>query len=150
MPPVLIGLAILIGGIWLLRKYARLTPRQSRVFTSKLVALAIIAFSGLLMLRGQFTLGSGLLFFGMGLYGTAELPNWRSLWRQRKPQTVTSSRPVDPRRQAALVTLGLSEGASEGEIRKAHRQKMKDHHPDAGGDAEMASRINAAKDILLG
>ena len=150
MPPLLIGLAILVGGFWLLRKYSRLTPRQSRVLTSKLVSLAIIAFSALLFLRGQFTLGSGLLIFGAGLYGTAELPDWKTLWRPRKRQPVNNLPVIDPRRMSALAILGLKEGASDEEIRKAHRQKMKDHHPDAGGDAEIAARINAAKDVLLG
>lgn len=53
-------------------------------------------------------------------------------------------------RAAALSLLGLAEGAGEAEIRAAHRQAMRAAHPDAGGDAVLASRLNAARDLLLG
>ena len=52
-------------------------------------------------------------------------------------------------RREALRVLGLEEGASEEEIRKAHRKLMQQHHPDQGGNVEMASLINRAKDTLL-
>lgn len=150
MPPILIGLAVLIGGIWLLRKYAKLSPKQSRIFTSKVVAVAVMGFSGLLMLRGQFGIGVGLFIFGMGLYGTAQLPSVKSLWESRQGRTQNAVAPRDKKREQALAVLGLKAGASEDDIRRAHRLMMKDHHPDAGGSEEMASKINAAKDLLLG
>ena len=150
MPPILIGLAILVGGIWLLRKYAKMTPKQSRIFTSKVAAVVVMAFSGLLLLRGQFTFGSGLLVFGMGLYGTSQLPDFKSMWRARQGKAVNPPPQQDFRRENALTVLGLKAGASDDDVRKAHRHLMKDHHPDAGGSEEMASKINAAKDVLLG
>jgi curved DNA-binding protein CbpA len=52
--------------------------------------------------------------------------------------------------QEAYKVLGLQPGASEGEIRAAHRRLMKDAHPDHGGSDAMAARLNAAKDVLLG
>ena len=45
--------------------------------------------------------------------------------------------------------LGLSEGASLDEIRAAHRRLIARVHPDAGGSAELAERVNAARDTLL-
>ena len=150
MPPLLIILVVLVGGIWALRKYSKLTPRESRIFTSKLVAVGVMGFAGLLMLRGQFTIGSGLLFFGMGLYGTAQLPSLKSLWQARQGKPGNFVQPRNHRREKALAILGLRDGASDEDIRRAHRQMMKDHHPDAGGSEEMASKINAAKDVLLG
>jgi hypothetical protein len=57
---------------------------------------------------------------------------------------------VDMTRQEALATLGLQEGATEEEIRAAHRRLILRMHPDAGGSAELAARINRAKDVLLG
>lgn len=61
-------------------------------------------------------------------------------WRVREPE-------MD--RAAALAVLGLVEGASEVDIRAAHRRAMREAHPDAGGDAAQAARLNAARDFLL-
>jgi hypothetical protein len=57
---------------------------------------------------------------------------------------------MDMTRQEALATLGLQEGATDEEVRAAHRRLILRMHPDAGGSAELAARINRAKDVLLG
>jgi hypothetical protein len=69
-------------------------------------------------------------------------------WRNARPP------PRGPRsdmtREEALATLALQEGATDEEIRAAHRRLILRMHPDAGGSAELAARINRAKDVLLG
>jgi DnaJ-domain-containing protein 1 len=52
-------------------------------------------------------------------------------------------------RAAALALLGLAEGAVPAEIRAAHRRLMRAAHPDRGGDAALAARLNQARDLLL-
>ncbi|WP_413440471.1 J domain-containing protein [Synechococcus sp. MIT S1220] len=49
----------------------------------------------------------------------------------------------------ANAVLGVKEGASEQDIKQAHRKLVKKHHPDMGGSAEQFRRVNEAYQYLI-
>ncbi len=71
-------------------------------------------------------------------------PDWRT-----SPEFASVPRNGMSRAEAYAV-LGLSPGASEDDIRAAHRRLILQNHPDRGGSDYLAAKINEAKDILLG
>ena len=70
-------------------------------------------------------------------------------WRRTQEAPPRNPR-IDMTRQEALSVLGLAESASADDIRAAHRRLIQRVHPDVGGSADLAARINRAKDVLLG
>lgn len=81
---------------------------------------------------------------------------WAGWWLWQGPKRVHTSgrRPRAPApppadQTAALAILGLGTGASDADIRAAHRRLLLAVHPDHGGSAELAQRVNAARDTLL-
>jgi hypothetical protein len=92
-----------------------------------------------------FLLGLSLLSRGRLVTGAALMAGslfWAA-WRRQRP----SHRPMPP--EDARRLLGVSEGASLQEIRDAHRRLIARVHPDTGGSAELAHRVNAARDALV-
>jgi hypothetical protein len=57
---------------------------------------------------------------------------------------------IEMNTREALDVLGLEEGATREEIMSAHKKLIQKMHPDRGGSTYLASKINQAKDILLG
>jgi DnaJ family protein C protein 19 len=61
---------------------------------------------------------------------------------------LAAARPEMSRSEAAKL-LGVGDNASTEEIIEAHRRLIAKVHPDAGGNAELAARVNRARDVLL-
>ena len=92
-----------------------------------------------------FLLGFRLLTTGRALPGAALMAGallWAA-WRRKRPSVPPM--PIEDARKL----LGVSPGASLGEIRDAHRRLIARVHPDAGGSAELANRVNVARDVLV-
>lgn len=66
------------------------------------------------------------------------------LWWKRNQSRRAAMPPSEAR-----ALLGVGDEASLQEIRDAHRRLIARVHPDAGGSAELATRVNAARDALI-
>jgi hypothetical protein len=149
MPGFVIALAIIIGALWFFRNLGRLKPNQTRAFTRKVSSFVLIGVSGLFALRGNFAFAAPIFAVGSALYGTSQFfPNGFS-WGHKPADISTAMATGAMNVEEALQVLGLRAGASETEIRAAHKKLLKDFHPDAGGTNYLAAKINLAKDILL-
>jgi hypothetical protein len=81
---------------------------------------------------------------------------YRAATGTQQQQPSGGSRQPPPRRQTGMTSeeayqvLGLHPGATEAEIRAAHHRLMRTAHPDSGGSDWLATRVNLARDVLLG
>jgi hypothetical protein len=80
-------------------------------------------------------------------------PDWRehaaggAQGQDQSAASATSAGTMDE--TTAWSVLGLAPGASEEEIKAAHRRLMTKLHPDHGGSGYLAAQLNQAKDLLL-
>jgi DnaJ domain len=89
----------------------------------------------------------------MEAYLDWRLPGWRDQESERTQQAGAGRRRARGNRMSAeeaYAVLGIGPGASDEEIRQAHRRLMMKMHPDQGGSTYLAARINEAKEVLLG
>lgn len=138
------------------------------------VALALLALGALIgaggmrrlgrMVRGPWRPGAGVLgvvavFVGLALAARGQvvaalvvlIAGGAALAAARAPRRSTAPRPSRAsldRREAAEI-LGVSIDASAAEVEAAHRRLIRVAHPDAGGTAGLAARLNAARATLL-
>ena len=68
------------------------------------------------------------------------------MWRRSRN---VKRRPAPMASSEARRLLGLGDGASLQDIQDAHRRLIARVHPDTGGSAELATRVNAARDALV-
>lgn len=156
MPSFFIALIVVVGGLWLIRKSAKMNPKDLSNFVQKLAGGGAIAAAGLLFLRGQTTIATTLFAVGAGLFGKSSLfPDGFNLGGanatdHKGAENFNPRKPVMPfSKNEAYEVLGLKPGASEDDIKAAHKRLLKDFHPDKGGTDYLAAKINQAKEVLL-
>jgi DnaJ-like protein len=153
MPFLVAGLAVLVLLVLMGRGYVSANPKSlfKGMRFSGGVLLALLTVALLFMDRVAFAFltagGAWFLFFGTAppwlIIGQSSPSGGRGGQAERPAPRGSMSR------TEALKVLGLQEGASDDEIRAAHRRLIVQNHPDKGGTSYLASKINEAKDVLL-
>jgi hypothetical protein len=152
MAPFLAGFAILILLLFLLRGFAFAdVKRLARGFrVSGAILLGLIALALLAAGRAGYALlaagAAWALLMGRPIQLRPPPPGGGMGGRSAPPPPRSGAMS----RAEALKVLGLEEGATESEIRAAHRRLILQTHPDKGGSSYLAAKINEAKDVLLG
>lgn len=145
-----------------------LSPRARDAARRRLPALLLYGGGGLLILMAVsgrlpwlFGVLGGILATGVRLLPLAlQLPMLASLWRRLRGDAADGESGegagASARREGRMTpreareVLGVGDDAGPEEISAAHRRLIQRLHPDRGGSAGLASRINEARDTLLG
>lgn len=147
-----LGLGLVLALFWAASAFSRASVMDIKELLTWVVALAGLALAAMLFLTGRGAAAIG----GLVLLG----PLAWSYWQEsrggggRGPAGGGQGRAGGTGRRMsrveALAVLGLTEGASDSDIRAAWVRLMRAVHPDGGGSDDLASRVNQARDVLLG
>jgi DnaJ homolog subfamily C member 19 len=155
---VLLGVFAILAGLWTLGGL----PQRQRKRAVRIALGTVIVVGLVLLVRvGQPWLaatGAILLAVLRWLAPTLLrlLPFLLPLLGKRRPSNSPADSEAPGRaasrmtRAEALEVLGLAEGATDDEVRAAYSELIKKVHPDRGGTAYLAARVNLARDLLLG
>lgn len=126
-----LAIAVFVALVWLGRR----GPKEPNEWRSAagIVGVACIVAGIAALVRGLVFAGVATILVGIGLALVA-----RRIPLSFGPMTDAQARRI----------LGVEEGATSDEIQTAYRSRMRTAHPDQGGNADEAARINSARDRL--
>jgi len=132
---ILALLVTLIVGWWTWK-------RNGKRFSPNFMLATASGLAGVWQLsRADLPIGLGLMLVAAILYATSTPIRLR---RSEAPKALPVMRVDEARR-----VLEVSADADPAAIRAAHRRLVVRVHPDRGGSADLAARVNLARDILL-
>jgi DnaJ-domain-containing protein 1 len=145
-------LFVFLGG---LRAFERASVKSIKSLLAWIAALGGLSLALMLILTGR----GGAALGAIVMFGPLIWQQWKAFAAPGASRA--GARPGHGQRPAGRPTgamtreeahqvLGLRPGASEAEIRAAHRRLMRGAHPDSGGSDWLAARVNQARDVLLG
>jgi DnaJ family protein C protein 19 len=151
MLPLLFGMVVLLVLFGGARAFEKASIQSIKSLFAWIAALGGLTLALLLILSGR----EAVAFGALTLFGPLIYQHWQASRGGVKGRTKARPGPRPPPRAGmtraeAYEVLGLRPGASESDIRDAHHRLMRAAHPDAGGSDWLASRINQARDVLLG
>ncbi len=129
----LLAIAVLGALIWLGRRGPK-KPNEWRA-AAGIIGIACVVAGVATAIRGLVPAGVIITVVGLAISLAAR----RTIAVPWGPMTEAQARRI----------LGVGEGATADEIQAAYRSQMRDAHPDRGGQAAEAARLNAARDRLL-
>lgn len=147
--PLLLGAALLVALLLGADAFSRAKVTTIKHLLAWVAALGGISLAAIMLLTGRVGGAIAAALFAAPLAWSwwleARLPGGRRPGAQPGPPPG-----LRMTRAEALSILGLEEGASEADIREAYRRLMLAVHPDHGGSAWLAARLNQARSVLLG
>jgi hypothetical protein len=142
---LLIGAAVLFVFLGGLRAFEKASITSLKSLGAWVLALGGITLALLMILTGR----GGLAIGAVALFGPLIWQQLKAAQAGERPSARPSRTSGAMSRAEAYEVLGLKPGATEAEIRDAHRRLMRSAHPDHGGSDWLATRINQARDVLL-
>ena len=149
---LLLGAAALFVFLGGLRMFEKANVKTVKSLGAWILALGGLSLALLLILTGR----GGIALGAILLFGPLLWQQWKGAQGAGPRAGPRPSAAPPPRgggamsRAEAYQVLGLKPGATELDIRDAHRRLMMAAHPDHGGSDWLATRINQARDVLLG
>jgi len=143
---LLIGAGVLFVFLGGLRAFEKASITSIKSLGAWVLALGGITLALMLLLTGR----GGIAVGAAVMFGPLIWQHWKAAQGTARPSAQPRRSGGAMSRAEAYQVLGLKPGATEAQIREAHLRLMRAAHPDHGGSDWLATRINQARDVLLG